>query len=172
VYRYNRKYDRSGYLFQDRFKSKAVETDGYFIMSLLYIYQNPVKAGVCVLPSEYEWGSRRFLGKKNDLIDEAELLAIIPIETIKTKEKERIDEGFSGFMMNQGRLVSDRKANQLLRELSGMENAAEFQLMDRDKQKEVILGLLKRDVSIRQAARIPGTSKGVVERWGKAKRGR
>ena len=31
VYWYNRKYSRSGHLFQDRFKSEPVETDEYFL---------------------------------------------------------------------------------------------------------------------------------------------
>ncbi|WP_200800517.1 hypothetical protein [Proteiniborus sp. DW1] len=46
VYWYNRKYQRMGNLFQDRFKSEPVEDDKYFITVLRYIYQNPIKAGI------------------------------------------------------------------------------------------------------------------------------
>jgi hypothetical protein len=44
---FNMKYARVGHLFQDRFKSEAVETDSYFVSVLRYLYQNPVKAGLC-----------------------------------------------------------------------------------------------------------------------------
>ena len=43
---YNKKYDRVGYLFQDRFKSEPVEDEAYFLTVLRYIFQNPLKAGV------------------------------------------------------------------------------------------------------------------------------
>ncbi len=38
VARFNRKYDRCGHLFQDRFKSEAVESDEYFLAVLRYIH--------------------------------------------------------------------------------------------------------------------------------------
>ncbi|HHY25099.1 MAG TPA: transposase, partial [Clostridiaceae bacterium] len=46
VYWYNHKYKRRGYLFQDRYKSEAVESDEYLLTVLRYIHQNPVKAGI------------------------------------------------------------------------------------------------------------------------------
>jgi len=42
---YNRKYDRIGHLFQDRFKSEVVESDEYLLIVLRYIHQNRLKAG-------------------------------------------------------------------------------------------------------------------------------
>ena len=57
VYRYNLKYERSGHLFQDRFKSEPVESDRYFMTVLRYILQNPVAAGLCSTPSEYQYSS-------------------------------------------------------------------------------------------------------------------
>ena len=46
VFWYNRKYNRCGHLFQDRFKSEAVETDEYLMAVLRYIHQNPLKAAL------------------------------------------------------------------------------------------------------------------------------
>jgi len=53
VYWYNIKYQRTGHLFQDRFKSEPVEDDAYFLTVLRYIHQNPVKAGLCDKVEEY-----------------------------------------------------------------------------------------------------------------------
>lgn len=46
VYWYNLKYQRTGHLFQDRFKSEPVENISGFFVVLRYIHQNPVKAKV------------------------------------------------------------------------------------------------------------------------------
>ena len=54
---YNNKYNRVGSLFQDRYRSEAVETDAYFLVALRYIHQNPVKAGIAKTPSEHVWSS-------------------------------------------------------------------------------------------------------------------
>ena len=44
VYWYNLKYQRTGHLFQDRFKSEPVESISSFFVVLRYIHQNPQKA--------------------------------------------------------------------------------------------------------------------------------
>lgn len=57
VYWYNWKYERCGHLFQERYKSEAVETDTYLLTVLRYIHQNPVKAGLTKTSQEYNWSS-------------------------------------------------------------------------------------------------------------------
>ena len=55
AYYFNHKYEESGHLFQDRYRSEAVTDDAYFLTVLRYICQNPVKAGVCKTPFDYRW---------------------------------------------------------------------------------------------------------------------
>lgn len=55
---YNQKYERSGHLFQDRYKSEAVTDDRYLLTVYRYILNNPAKAGICAA-SEYPWSSYR-----------------------------------------------------------------------------------------------------------------
>lgn len=43
---FNRKYDRCGHLFQDRFKSELIDTNEYLMEVSKYIHLNPVKAGM------------------------------------------------------------------------------------------------------------------------------
>jgi len=52
---YNRKYDRVGPLFQDRFKSKIIQKDTYFLEVSRYIHCNPVKAGLAASPESYPY---------------------------------------------------------------------------------------------------------------------
>jgi len=49
VHWYNWQYNRKGHLFQDRYKSEAVEDDAYFLTVLRYIHQNPLKAGLPII---------------------------------------------------------------------------------------------------------------------------
>ncbi len=64
VYWYNKKYDRCGHLFQERFKSETVESDAYFLTVLRYIHQNPVKARMTKEPKAYLWSSyNEYIGK-------------------------------------------------------------------------------------------------------------
>ncbi|MDI6601193.1 MAG: hypothetical protein QME46_05370 [Thermoanaerobacteraceae bacterium] len=57
VYYFNKKYKRVGHLFQDRFKSEAVEQDSYVLSLARYIHQNPVKAGIVEKVADYKWSS-------------------------------------------------------------------------------------------------------------------
>lgn len=41
--RFNRKYERCGYLFQNRFQSENVENESYLLNCFRYILRNPVK---------------------------------------------------------------------------------------------------------------------------------
>jgi putative transposase len=66
---YNRKYDRIGHLFQDRFKSEVVETDKYLLTVLRYIHQNPVKAGKEKSVENYKWSSYAEYIDKSKIIE-------------------------------------------------------------------------------------------------------
>lgn len=60
----NRKYQRSGHLFQGRFKGIIVDKDGYLMALSRYIHLNPVRAKVVRRPGDYPWTSyRAFMGK-------------------------------------------------------------------------------------------------------------
>jgi REP element-mobilizing transposase RayT len=61
---YNKKRQRSGHLFQGRFKSVLVEADEYFKPLSRYIHLNPVRARMVASPDEFLWSSYpAFIGK-------------------------------------------------------------------------------------------------------------
>jgi putative transposase len=53
----NRKYARSGPLFEGRFRSCLVDSDAYLLTCHRYIEMNPVRAGIVDHPSRYAWSS-------------------------------------------------------------------------------------------------------------------
>jgi len=62
---YNKKYKRSGHLWQGRFQSSYITSDTYLFTLLRYIEQNPLKAGIVKKLSEYEYISFRHFVSDN-----------------------------------------------------------------------------------------------------------
>jgi REP element-mobilizing transposase RayT len=54
---YNKRHDRRGYFWGDRFKSLVVEDGNTLINCLAYIDLNPVRAGIVERPEDYRWSS-------------------------------------------------------------------------------------------------------------------
>ena len=54
---YNRKYQRSGSMIGNRYKSEPIEDETYYLTLMRYIHQNPVKADMVNKPEEYIWSS-------------------------------------------------------------------------------------------------------------------
>lgn len=66
---FNYRYQRTGTLWEGRFKSCLVQTELYLLQVYRYIELNPVRAGMAKDPGEYRWSSFQInaLGKKSDL---------------------------------------------------------------------------------------------------------
>ncbi len=55
--RFNARHEKSGHLFQGRFKAKLVERESYLLEVNRYISLNPVRSGLVSDPAEYAWSS-------------------------------------------------------------------------------------------------------------------
>lgn len=66
----NRNYQRSGTLWEGRFKSSLISENIYGLACSRYIELNPVRAGMVEYPTEYPWRSYRVnaQGEYSDLI--------------------------------------------------------------------------------------------------------
>lgn len=59
---FNRRHQRSGTLWEGRFRSCLVDSARYFLACSRYIDQNPVRAGMVDAPEAYRWSSHARLG--------------------------------------------------------------------------------------------------------------
>jgi putative transposase len=59
VHYFNRRWGFVGHLWQGRFHSPAVQTEGYLLSCGRYIERNPVEAGLAKQPWDYPWSSCR-----------------------------------------------------------------------------------------------------------------
>ncbi len=64
---FNKKYDRIGHVFQDRYRSEPIEDDRYLLTAIRYIHNNPVKANIVKNCEDYPWSSyNHYIGKYQD----------------------------------------------------------------------------------------------------------
>jgi len=70
----NNKYDRTGSLFEERFKRKVITTDNYFKVMVYYIHSNPQKHRLINDYRSYPYGSyNSILSKKKTMLEREKL---------------------------------------------------------------------------------------------------
>ena len=171
VYYYNRKYQRSGHLFKERFKSEPVNDMEYFVILLRYIHQNPVKAGISETVGDYAWSSwKEYNG---EVFEQARLCCI---ETVLRRMKyEELEELVCTPLADDCVIMdiddekirhrlSDEQVKQLINETAKTESASDFQRLGRNRQGEILRDLRKQGASIRQLERLTGISRGLISR--------
>ena len=57
---FNRRHDRVGHVFQNRYQVSVIESDEHLLTAVVYVGQNPVRAGLCERASEWVWADSAF----------------------------------------------------------------------------------------------------------------
>ncbi|MEZ5605776.1 MAG: transposase [Burkholderiaceae bacterium] len=57
VRQFNRRHQRSGTLFEGRYRSTLIESERYLLACMAYIDLNPVRANMVASPADYPWSS-------------------------------------------------------------------------------------------------------------------
>ena len=67
---FNKRYRRTGTLWEGRYKATIIDSESYLLTCCRYIELNPVRAHLVGHPAEYRWSSYRTnaLGKQDDLV--------------------------------------------------------------------------------------------------------
>jgi putative transposase len=62
VYYFNHVYDRTGGLFEGRYRATVIDDETYWFTCARYVELNPVRAGLVARPEDYKWCSYRSHG--------------------------------------------------------------------------------------------------------------
>jgi len=75
VYYFNHVHERTGGLFEGRFRATVIDNESYWFTCARYVELNPVRAGLAVRPEDYRWSSCRShtLGITNRLLTHHDL---------------------------------------------------------------------------------------------------
>ena len=137
---FNKRYSRSGPLFQNRFNSKCVENQKYFLDVCRYIEQNPEKAGICKA-EEYKWNSfHEYIGKEK-IIDKEKLLKYFNNDVksytiFTTKGKSENKEDFIEYEL-RNKMQDDEVAEFIKKEFK-LNNIKEFKNLPREEFEKSI----------------------------------
>lgn len=166
VYWYNAKYQRVGNLFQDRFKSEAVEDDKYFLNVLRYIHQNPLKAGLVKTAQDYTWSS---MGKY--ISSHGEVNADYVFKYF-SKNKDEAVERFKEFCektntdefleMEVKKRTTDEEARNLITEKCRVNSPLELQGFAKAERDMYLRRIKEEGLSVRQIERLTSINRGLV----------
>ena len=160
---YNRKHQRAGHLFQDRFRSENVENDLYYMTVLRYILQNPMKAGLEPHLGTYRWSSYPAYAKGTGSITDTQYAT----ELFGTRESliDFVRMGNEDIVMDETDPewpLQDDDAKKIMEQITGCSATEVFRLLDRQLRNEYIRRMYAEKLSIGQIARLAGFSKSTV----------
>lgn len=168
---YNFKYERTGHLFQDRFKSEEIEDDQYLLVALRYIHQNPLNAGMVKSISDYEWSSfNDYFSQKKDLTDYNFVLRIFD------SDREKAVKSFNLFMRQAAKdkcldyddiskkRMYDQDVVRAIQDLTGLCEPELLLTYEKKARDSVLLELRENGATIRQLVALTGLGRGVIER--------
>lgn len=165
---YNWKYKRNGYLFQDRFRSEAVETIEYFMTLVRYIHQNPVKAGIVKDVSDYAWSSwHEYEGgalpfhicETTSVIKRLGNQDLHEFVSMPVDGRDILDID----SVNGDRITDDEIKAKLI-EIAGIVSPQEIQKLNKQERNIILKQLSEYGANIRQISRITGVSYGIIYR--------
>lgn len=173
---FNKKYDRVGHVFQDRFKSDAITDDSHLLAVIRYIHNNPEKAGI-MGKEEYEWSSYPSyisLNSNNpDIIDVLEMFsgdAQVAINMFKNfssqddkKEYLSIDNGKTISKKNIHHFIGNFLKNNGINKIDDLNNKIFV------KQRDNLIKELTKNsnLSMRNIAEIMGINRETIRRVSK-----
>ena len=176
----NKKYQRTGHLFQDRFKSEAIQDERYLLAAIRYIHNNPIKANMVKKPGQFRWSSyHEYVNEGSndfDVIDKTFVLSMFSEDAeqavklfVKYSEESQNGEAFMDIPDED---VLDKRMNEEEVRLYINECIAKYDQADlkalmlvKEIRNELIREIKRNStLSIRQIAGILGIDRNIVQR--------
>ena len=164
---FNRVHERSGNLFDGRYKSEPVDTDEYLMTVVRYIHLNPVKAGLSPTP-DYRWSSYRDYLSPRTFPEKDFVMSLFGNTDAFVAFHEAPNEDHC--LDNERaapRRLSDEKATRVAREVLGELRLNEIKSLGRQDRDRAISTLKKSHLSARQIQRLTGLPLGTISRAGR-----
>ena len=159
---YNKKYDRTGHLFQNRYISEPVEDERYFLTAFRYILRNPEKAGVC-RTADYRWSSYKAYYARDTFVELDQIRHYLPTEEdyrhYLTAENADQDE-----CLEYDTTRDDDWAINVARSILQASSATIVQKYEKESRNDALRKLRRAGLTIRQIERITGINRGVIYR--------
>lgn len=168
---FNKKYERVGHLFQNRFLSKKIENKEYFMSACRYIHQNPSKARI-EKTETYKWSSYQEYIIKKKIINPNMLLVIFSADKKQAKEDfikfhniNSSQEIYELIEYEMKEKITDEQLSQYICELLEINNIHEILEFNNKKRDEILAKIKEQNkVTCAQLARVIGINRKIIER--------
>lgn len=165
---FNKKYDRIGHLFYNRFHSKCVEDLSYLLNLQKYIHKNPQKDGICKM-DKYKWSSYQEYITKGDITDVEFILNMFNEDRVKAVE---LWQAYNLTTINNEdyefeikRKLTDDEAIKEIKIRLQIDNILEIEKYNLDYRNKIIKEISSIEgITKNQMARIIGVSKRTIYR--------
>ena len=130
-----------------------------------YIHQNPVKAGICKKPQDYNYSSYNEYFRKETLVDCDFVFGMIETDDFIKINNEKAFEQCLAIEEKPTIRVTDEQAKKIIMKYSKCRSISEFEVLPTDLKEKYIKKFHANGVSIRQISRLCGETKGLVEKY-------
>ena len=166
---YNNKYQRSGSLIGNRYKSEPIENEKYYLSLIRYIHQNPLKANMVRLLQDYLWSSyNSYISEGNNSVVDTDFALEMfsknkknAVKAFKDFHKVFDDENFE---LSEGIRPTDEQLKRKMLEIADVEEISDIALKDKKTRNAILRSLRNKGFSIRDIERLTGISRGVISR--------
>jgi len=165
-YYFNAKYDRSGYLFQGRFKSEPVDEDSYLLTVFKYIHHNPLKIGKRI----DLWTSYNDYLKAPVLVDTDFILGMFSGNKAQALSQlvEFLDvplpEETDFFGLAKPKSMPDTLAIEAIKQIGAVGSCTELAQLQKADRDPILACLKAKGLTIRQLSRLTGINRGIIQK--------
>jgi REP element-mobilizing transposase RayT len=164
---FNKKYERVGHLFENRFKSHTIENESYLKNVVRYIHKNPENAGL----KPYAWTSYyEYVNNISNLIETEQVMNLFDNNIDSFKEFHKFYEKYQDYDKGYEMVgkIQDDEATKIMKEIINEPNLMQIQNYKESNKKEAIEKILKIEgITKVQVARILGINRKTIEKLGK-----
>lgn len=161
---FNRKYERSGHLFQNRYLCKSILTTGQLLSTVCYIHNNPLKAYICKRDN-YIWSSYNEYISKPTLCTTDYVLSLVQSKDsfINMHDNISIKRQIELGQLESPRSVSDKELLTYLQTQLGSQDPTAIQSCPKRERNRILRSLKSLHASHRQIARMTGLSLSTID---------
>lgn len=162
---FNRKYNRVGHLFQNRFLSKKVEEKSYLIELCRYIHQNPLKSGI-EKTEKYMWSSYIEYVEKPYIINSKMILSIFSKDEFINFHKINLNKNMYELLeYEMAEQITDDQLNKYICEILDIKDVHVILELSIQKRDKAISKIKERKIiSNTQLSRVIGINRKIIER--------
>lgn len=139
---YNRRYNRVGYVFRDRYKTQPIYSENHLLSCVRYIHNNPVKAHICEKANQYKYSSY----DRNLFFTNTEIEKNIR-KNMNLKEDSSL-EPMQQFIFMENEQNKEEQCKELLQDILIEKNITKEELSQKEEMINLIIKRMKLECGI------------------------